>query len=110
MNKAVTPEQLSLERPAPVKAPVNPGDNPPVKPSPLAQAGPSHDDQDFDWSPENPDVVLRAQPATAIYYNAMGHIVIRQERAWSDECDPLVAITPENAVTFMEALAKRARE
>ena len=64
---------------------------------------------DFDWH-DDPSVVLRTQPATAIYHNGAGHIVIRQERSWAQEDDPYVMISPENAVTFMEALAKRARE
>jgi hypothetical protein len=33
----------------------------------------------FDWSPNNPDVVLPQQPATAVYENAFGQVVIRQE-------------------------------
>jgi hypothetical protein len=78
--------------------------------SPLAQSGPpDREFEDFDWH-EDPSVVLRSQPATAIYHNPMGHLVIRQERSWSEESDPYVMISPENAVTFMEALAKRARE
>jgi hypothetical protein len=79
----------------------------------LAAAGPPRRDDaefgDFDWA-DDPAVVLRSQPATAIYHNPMGHIVIRQERSWAQEDDPYVMISPENAVTFMEALAKRARE
>lgn len=77
----------------------------------LAQAGPSapDDDEDFDWN-SDPSVVLQAQPATAIYQNNFGHIVIRQEKRWDEEMDPLVIISAESAVTFMEALAKRARE
>jgi hypothetical protein len=65
--------------------------------------------EDFDWA-DDPSVVLRSQPATAIYQNSMGHLVIRQERSWAQEDDPYVMISPENAITFMEALAKRARE
>jgi hypothetical protein len=78
----------------------------------LAQAGPPRSEvefEDFNWH-DDPSVVLKSQPATAIYYNPNGCIVIRQERSWAEESDPFVYITPENAVTFMEALAKRARE
>lgn len=76
----------------------------------LAQAGPpDRFNDDFDWH-DDESVVLKSQPATAIYYNPKGHIVIRQERSWAEESDPYVIISPENAVTFMEALAKRARE
>jgi hypothetical protein len=77
----------------------------------LAQAGPNRDREfdDFDWR-DDPSIVLKSQPATAIYYNPHGCIVIRQERSWAQDEDPYVYISPENAVTFMEALAKRARE
>jgi hypothetical protein len=76
----------------------------------LAQAGPpDREFEDFNWH-DDPSVVLKSQPATAIYYNPNGCIVIRQERSWAEDSDPFVYITPENAVTFMEALAKRARE
>jgi hypothetical protein len=78
----------------------------------LAQAGPPRPEvefEDFNWH-DDPSVVLKSQPATAIYYNPNGCIVIRQERSLAEESDPFVYITPENAVTFMEALAKRARE
>jgi hypothetical protein len=76
----------------------------------LVRAGPpDRSNDDFDWFTDE-SVVLKAQPATAIYHNAKGHIVIRQERSWAEDSDPYVTIAPENAVTFMEALAKRARE
>jgi hypothetical protein len=79
---------------------------------PLAQCGPPEEDQDFydfDWNTSD-SVVLQSQPATAIYFNPKGCIVIRQERSWCQDDDPYVVISPENAVVFMEALAKRARE
>jgi hypothetical protein len=79
---------------------------------PLAQARPPRPEvefEDFDWY-DDPSIILKCQPATAIYHNPKGCIVIRQERSWAEESDPFVYITPENAVTFMEALAKRARE
>lgn len=33
----------------------------------------------FDWGPDNPDVVIPQQPATAVYENAFGQVVIRQK-------------------------------
>ena len=65
--------------------------------------------EDFDWENDN-SIVLRSQPATAVYRNGSGGLVIRQERSWCEDSDPYVHISPENAVAFMEALAKRARE
>lgn len=87
-------------------APVKPGVN--LEDKPFASWGPSSDD--FDW--ENDDsIVLREQPATAIYRNPYGSLVIRQKRRWPDEEeDPIVVVSPESAVAFMEALAARARE
>jgi len=78
----------------------------------LAQAGPARPDvefEDFDWK-SDPSVVLQEQRATAVYHNPYSGIVIRQERLWDEESDPYVVISAENIVTFMEALAKRARE
>lgn len=76
----------------------------------LAQAGPpSRDPDDFDWNNDD-SIVLREQPATAIYHNRHGVLVIRQKADWDAESDTFAFITPENAVRFMEALAKVARE
>jgi hypothetical protein len=55
-------------------------------------------------------VILQEQRATAVYQNRFGGLVIRQEKTWDEESDPFIVIGPENTVTFMEALAKRARE
>jgi hypothetical protein len=77
----------------------------------LAASGPSNDQSyhDFDWS-HDPSIVLREQRATAIYRNGYDGIVIRQEKTWDEESDPFMVITDENAMTFMEALAKVSRE
>jgi hypothetical protein len=66
-------------------------------------------DGDFDWSSDD-SIVLREQPATALYHNRHGVLVIRQKADWDAEHDTFAFITPENAVVFMEALAKIARE
>ena len=64
---------------------------------------------DFDWGTDD-SVVLHEQRATAVYQNRFGGLVIRQEKTWDEESDPFIVIGAENTVTFMEALAKRARE
>jgi hypothetical protein len=64
---------------------------------------------DFDWATDD-SVILQEQRATAVYQNRFGGLVIRQEKTWDEESDPFIVIGPENTVTFMEALAKRARE
>ena len=78
----------------------------------LASAGlppVSRDFDDFDWANDD-SVVLQSQPATAVYRNKFGGLVIRQEKTCDEESDPYIVISEENAVMFMEALAKRARE
>ena len=69
----------------------------------------SREFDDFDWANDDA-VILHEQRATAVYHNKFGGLVIRQEKSWDEESDPYVVIGAENAVTFMEALAKRARE
>lgn len=126
MNKTVTPKQLELTtEKSPATAPHVDPDNPAFKTdmavdkievveagtAVLAAAGPPKDTnyEDFDWA-NDPAVILHEQRATAVYHNKFGGMVIRQERTWDEESDPYVVIGAENAVTFMEALAKRARE
>jgi hypothetical protein len=58
---------------------------------------------------DDDSIVLREQPATAIYHNKHGVLVVRQKGDWDAEHDTFAFITPENAVVFMEALAKVAR-
>jgi hypothetical protein len=134
MNKPVTPKQLELvegmtrEEMILATAPHIDPDSPALKADAgkiqkieIAEAatavlaasgpGPSNDQSydDFDWC-RDPSIVLREQRATAIYRNNSNSIVIRQERTWDEESDPFMVITEENLVTFMEALATRARE
>lgn len=104
MNKAVTPEQLSLvqDDPAPVKPEVNLPDKPDVKPWATLS-----DSDRFDWASDD-SVVLREQRAVAAYYNKEGELVIRQ-RSWPDD-DGFIFVAPENVTEFLEGVAKRARE
>jgi hypothetical protein len=74
-----------------------------------ADPRPDRDFDDFDWATDD-SVVLQEQRATAVYQNRFGGLVIRQEKTWNEESDPFIVIGPENNVTFMEALAKCARE
>jgi hypothetical protein len=78
----------------------------------LASAGlppVARDFDDFDWASDD-SVILHEQRATAVYRNKFGGIVIRQEKAWDEDADPYIVVSADNEVTFMEALAKRARE
>jgi hypothetical protein len=65
--------------------------------------------EEFDWDTDD-SIVLREQPATAIYHNKHGVLVIRQKADWDAEQDTFAFITPENCNVFMDALAKVARE
>jgi hypothetical protein len=64
---------------------------------------------DFDWDTDD-SVILREQRATAAYRNRHGELIIRQRASRCDDGDTFVYISPENEVSFMEGLAKRARE
>jgi hypothetical protein len=67
------------------------------------------DKDDFDWNTDD-SIILTEQRATAAYRNKVGELVIRQRAGWCDDSDTFVYITPDNEVTFLEALAKRSRE
>ena len=69
----------------------------------------SSSEDDFDWN-EDDSIILKEQRATAAYRNKVGELIIRQRAGWNDDRDTFVHISPENEITFMEALAKRARE
>jgi hypothetical protein len=58
---------------------------------------------DFDWR-DDAGIVLREQPATAVYRNTTGGIVIRQECAWDEEEDPFLVFQPENLPVLIRAL------
>ncbi len=125
MNKPVNPEQLELasgmsrEEFLLARAPHIDPESPAFK-ADLAKVDriaialaatdpPVGAEVDFNWNDDD-SIILREQRATAAYRNKGGDLVIRQQAAWNDEYDAFVCITPENEVTFMEALAKRARE
>jgi hypothetical protein len=58
---------------------------------------------DFDWHDDSA-VVLREQPATAIYPNRNGAIVIRQEHPWDEDSDTIVILQPQNARRVANAI------
>lgn len=59
---------------------------------------------DFDWKPENEDVILPEQRTTAVYVNRWGQAVIRQEKAWDEEDDTFVIIGHANIPAVIAAL------
>jgi hypothetical protein len=63
----------------------------------------------FDWSDEdNENVVLRMQPATAIYLNPFGQIVIRQDGGYDD--DTITILNLESVPDFIRRLQDVAQE
>ena len=61
---------------------------------------------DFDWRDDSA-VVLQEQPATAVYVNTYGSIIVRQHM-WPDD-DVHVMVRPEHAKTLAEAILNAAR-
>ena len=49
-------------------------------------------------------VVLKEQPATAIYRNGENSIVIRQQAAWDRDEDSFVYTTEQNVMAFVDQL------
>jgi hypothetical protein len=52
-------------------------------------------DDGFSWKADNPDLVVPMQPATAIYLNPYGQVVIRQESPLYERDDPFVMFNVE---------------
>jgi len=63
------------------------------------------DEEDFHWT-DDESIVLREQPATAIYINRDGSIAIRQERMWNEDEDSFVFVRPQNAIAFAKQFLK----
>ena len=59
--------------------------------------------ENFSWTSDE-NVVLREQPATAVYFNQSGGFVIRQERAWYQDDDPFIHIAPNCIEEFIDKL------
>lgn len=74
---------------------------PAVIPRPESENAPAGNSEDFDWN-DSPSVVLKEQPATAIYWNARGDLVIRQQ-GWPDD-DSVILISENNAQAFLDKL------
>jgi len=56
---------------------------------------------EFDWN-DSESVILKRQPATAVYWNAAGDLVIRQQ-CWPED-DPVIVIAESNAQAFLDKL------
>jgi hypothetical protein len=55
----------------------------------------------FDWNPRGADadnIVVRAQPAVAVYLNPHGEVVVRQVGHYGPDEDQFVFVAPENVL------------
>ena len=57
---------------------------------------------DFNWSADDSSIILREQPATAVYFNREGSLVIRQHR-WPDD-DTIIIIAASSIADFLDKL------
>lgn len=81
-------EQLAIIPPISNKEPDNKPDADTVDNwKPLSALGPRTEEKSgpYDFSGDNPSVVILHQFATAVYINTYGQVVIRQEDQYSDE-------------------------
>lgn len=62
------------------------------------------DPTEAEWWRGNPAVVLPEQLAIAVYTNQNDDIVIRQERAWDEDSDTVVIVSPTNVRKVAEAM------
>jgi MYM-type Zinc finger with FCS sequence motif len=77
---------------------------PAVIPQPKPENAPadSPEAKDFDWNTNDASIILREQPATAIYFNKEGSLVIRQHR-WPDH-DAFIYIADASINDFLDKL------
>jgi hypothetical protein len=63
----------------------------------------------FDWC-ESESIVLREQPATAVYINQAGDIVIRQANTYGDDDDDFIFLRPENVPHLVAAIVDASQQ
>lgn len=72
--------------------------------TPTDWSDPPSDDEEFDWGGD--DVILPPEPATAIYFNSAGQVVVRQrgEFDYRGDGDPCVFFDRQRAVIVARAI------
>lgn len=58
-------------------------------------------EQEFDWFTDD-SVLFKRQPATAVYFNVAGDLVIRQEAEWNEDHDTFVYISKTHIMGFLD--------
>ena len=61
-------------------------------------------DPEFEWQPENRDVVVQSQAALAVYLNPLEHVVVRQEGHYGPDEDAFIIVAPHNALALAQAI------
>jgi hypothetical protein len=61
------------------------------------------DDVEDNWR-DDPCIVCTEQPAIKVYSNPYGQAVIRQERRWDEDGDPIIFVSPEYAIAVAHAI------
>jgi hypothetical protein len=62
---------------------------------------------DFDWTDAN-NVVVHSQPATAVYLNPYGQVVVRQEGHYGPDEDQWIYVSTENVPIVTQAMLEAA--
>lgn len=103
MNRPLTPNEVAgaLETELPLSNPALVAD---AATDPAVTE--AQDNFEFDWYRTDDCIVLREQPATAIYVNNTGSLVIRQEKTWDRDEDTFIYVRPEYAINFAKYLLK----
>src|SRR3546814_13228500 len=70
---------------------------------------PRCDVRPFSWTEDRDDIVLPEQPETAVYINAYGFVVIRQN-GWPDDEDAIVKIDPHNVPLLVAVMLETDKE
>jgi hypothetical protein len=65
-------------------------------------------DDDFDWNPDREIIVVRSQPAIAVYLNPHDDLVIRQEGHYGPDEDQWIYITKSSVPKVVQAMLEAA--
>jgi hypothetical protein len=91
MNKPIQPDLLPLDTPIGSKT--------------LGEFIEADDFEKKLWNADSAEMVIKSQPAIAVYDNNYGDIVVRMEADYPDE-DPIVRVRPENLRALITALQR----
>ena len=113
MNKPINNTLFAEVEPAPT--PKAAPSLPPVQPDSKALAlvellataaklKPNDDEETFNWQRDKADIIIKHQPAIAVYIGGAEHVVIRQEHPDGSDEDGVILTTLENLPILIERL------